>query len=114
MKKILNEIREQPESIREIFMWVMVVITFSVIGFFTFRSTINRFAALVNPDAYKTNNTGVIVKDKEEKTPIDLIGESAGDIKANLSNILSGSAKETTTPVINNADPVPPVRLPMN
>ena len=111
MKKLLNEIREQPEHIREIFMWVMVVMTFSVVGFFTMRSTFGRLAVLINPDAADSENTTVIVKDKQNNSPLDLLGESASDIKANLSDLFK-SSDDGNVEILNDAEPVPPVRLP--
>ena len=49
MRGILYEIKQQPEHIRKAFMWVLVVITFSVVGFVGFRNTEQRFVALLNP-----------------------------------------------------------------
>ena len=94
-------------------MWIMVVITFSVVGFFTARSTFGRLAALINPEAAASADATAIVKEQNNDTPLDLLGESAKDVKANLSDLLTNEEEENNnTKIVNDATPVPPVRLP--
>ena len=46
---LLREIRSQPEHIRSVFMWLSVIISFSIVSFFWFKSTAKDFVAIVNP-----------------------------------------------------------------
>lgn len=48
---LLQEIRKQPEHARHIMMWLCVVITFSLVGFVWFKSTQEKFVAMLNPQA---------------------------------------------------------------
>ena len=47
---MLKEIREQPEHIREIFMWLSVLIVFSLVGFVWAKSFQERIVVLLNPE----------------------------------------------------------------
>src|SRR3989344_4996755 len=96
MRSILNEIREQPEHIRHIFMWLCVVITFSVIGFVWFRSTSKQFVALMHPEEAQeralAEKEGTLRQAQgKQPSPFATIFGFWGDLQANISELLVGS-----------------------
>ena len=106
--KLLDEIRRQPLHIRQIFMWCMVVITFSVIGLTYFRSTKKEILALLNPQEVTNTQDGPVAP---ERSPFALIFDSFSDLKANISELIRGN----NTPLIQTQTiqtPVPPQKLP--
>ena len=50
MNYLFKEIKQQPEHIREIFMWLSVFIIFSLIGFVWFKSFQEKMIVLLNPE----------------------------------------------------------------
>ncbi|MBI2057876.1 MAG: hypothetical protein HYT63_02745 [Candidatus Yanofskybacteria bacterium] len=46
---VLKEIRNQPEHIRHIFMWLCVVTSFSLVVMVWFKSTQSKFVAMLHP-----------------------------------------------------------------
>ena len=74
MKKLIQEIRKQPLYIRHIFMWTMVVITFSVVGFLWYRETENNFVALLNP---KPSPQATAAAQTQESSPFAAIGKTS-------------------------------------
>lgn len=118
MKSILEEIREQPPHIRELFMWVCVVITFSIIGFAWFRSTTKQFVALLHPEQIEQNQA--LAKAKENKvTPFATIFSSIKDLTANIGELFNLAKKANNFEIqgktsTNNEKPVQPRRLPLS
>ena len=123
MKGILDEIRQQPEHIRHIFMWLCVVITFSVIGFVWFRSTSKQFVALMHPEEEQAR----ILAEAEQKTlrqtqgrqpsPFATIFSVWSNLRANISELLTGP--ESNLEIQNGATgiekiEVPPQKLPLS
>jgi hypothetical protein len=99
--KFVKEVRNQPLVIRHVFMWTMVVITFSVVGFAWFRSTQRDFLALVNESSQRTGESSsalATVEQKDDTSPFGVIGGALND----------RSEKDSTLP------PIPPRRLPVN
>src|SRR3989338_7883037 len=89
MRSILNEIREQPEHIRHIFMWLCVVITFSMIGFVWFRSTTRQFVALMHPE--QAQERALAEKNQpKQPSPFATIFSAWGNLRANISELLTG------------------------
>jgi hypothetical protein len=99
-KGILEEIRNQPPHIREIFMWVCVVLTFSVVGFSWFKSTTRQFAALVNPEQYKNSD---MLAEKEEQSPFATISKAWGGLTANIKELFDFSGKANSIEIENGS-----------
>ncbi len=117
MRGIIKEIRQQPEHIREIFLWVLVVIFFSLIGFVWFRSTEKRVVALLNPE--QTEAARVLAKEKEDNspTPFATMFNSFNGLRANISDLFGSFPSENfelTNGVRSEDEPVPPQRLPLS
>lgn len=116
MKSLLDEIHQQPEHIRHIFMWLCVVITFSVIGFVWFRQTTKQFVALMHPEEEQARILAEKNKPKQP-SPLATIFSAWGNLRANISELLSGPVSNLE---INNGAPrtekmeVPPQKLPVS
>ena len=104
MRKLIEEIRQQPHHIREIFMWVMVVITFSVVGFVWFDSTRTRFLALVNPEEYQDTRAFAAAPDSD--SPFAAIGRSFRNLKANIADLFDGK-NDSSAPASPGMTPKP-------
>lgn len=95
---MLKEIREQPEHIRAIFMWLSVFIVFSLVIFVWANSFQQKLALLLNsPEEEKVL--------AEEESPFVVIGKSLNDLKAtilDLFGLVNGARNETE--VINNLE----------
>lgn len=116
MKSLLNEIRNQPEHVRHIFMWLCVVITFSVIGFIWFRSTSRQFVALMHPE--QAQERALAEKNKpKQPSPFATILGAWGNLRANISELFVGPKSSLE---INNGAPrtnkveLPPQKLPLS
>ncbi len=116
MRSLLEEIRQQPEHIRHIFMWLCVVITFSVIGFVWFNSTSKQFVALLHPEEAQAQ--ALAEKNKpQQPSPFATIFGFWGDLRANISELIIGSKSNLE---INNGAPaagkteLPPRKLPLS
>lgn len=118
MNKILEEIRQQPEHIREIFMWVSVAIIFSVVGFSWFRSTEKQFVALLNPQQAEEQRV-LAEKDvtKTNPSPFAMIINSFDGLKAGITELFSGIKSndfEVKGGGIRPEVSVPPQQLPVS
>ena len=91
---ILDEIKEQPEHIRHVFMWVLVVITFSVVGFAWFRNTEKRFIALLNPEQVQEERALAEKNKTNVPLPFATIFNAWDDLKANISELILGRQSE--------------------
>jgi hypothetical protein len=116
MRSLLDEIRQQPEHIRHIFMWTMVVITFSVVGFVWFRQTTRQFVALLHPE--EAQERALAEKDRpKQPSPFATIFSAIGDLRANISELLADPKQSLD---INNGstvpieERVPPQKLPIS
>lgn len=105
--KLLDEIRQQPLHIRHLFMWTMVAITFSVIGFLWFQETKNNFVALLNPKQQQ-EQTAVA----SEPSPFSAIGRSLKSLQANISELFRGKPATQDATSQPSFSPVIPQRLP--
>ncbi|MBI2669837.1 MAG: hypothetical protein HYX20_01680 [Candidatus Yanofskybacteria bacterium] len=116
MKRILDEIRQQPEHIRHIFLWLCVVITFSVIGFVWFRQTTKQFIALMHPEEEQARILAEKNKPKHP-SPFATIFNVWGNLRANISELLTGP--ESNLEIQNSAPgtekiELPPQKLPIS
>lgn len=116
MKSILEEIRQQPEHIRHIFMWTLVVITFSMVGFVWFRQTTKQFVALLHPEEAQERALAQQLEIRNQKlvtkkpsSPFATIFSTIGDLRANISELLAGSKGDLN---INNGQLTPEEQLP--
>ena len=90
LNSIVEEIKKQPVYIREVFLWVLVVIFFSIIGFVWFRSTEKKVVALLNPgQAVEERIFADEIKEGVE-SPFATISNMFGSLKANMSEIFTG------------------------
>ena len=116
MKSILDEIKQQPPHIRELFMWVCVVITFSIVGFTWFRSTTKQFVALLNPNEIQQTNQFA----KEERvSPFSTFASSLKDLQANLGELFNLAKRQNNFEVeggkeVNTQESVLPQKLPLS
>ncbi len=114
MKSLLEEIRNQPQHIREVFMWLCVVITFSMVSFFWFQSTAKEFVAIVNPEQARADRALVQKNSSDQPSVLATISQSASTLKASVLEIL-GLNKDNTvefTGSFYRSDPVPPSLFP--
>lgn len=93
---MLKEIREQPEHIRAIFMWLSVFIVFSLVVFVWFSSFQQKLVFLLSPEKEET---------VEQESPLAVIGQSMSDLKATIADLfgLAGGTK-IETEVIDNLE----------
>jgi len=113
MKGILEEIKEQPPHIREIFMWVCVVMTFSVIGFSWFRSTTKQFVALVNPEQARQDQM-LAQNAPKSSSPFATISKSFDSLKASLAELFNFAGKTNNIQIENDQPRVEPNLLPLS
>lgn len=120
MKTLLEEIRNQPAHIREVFMWLCVIITFSVVSFFWFQSTAKEFVAIVNPQQAEQDRVLAEKNNSEQQSVLATIGQSAGNLKASIAELLgfategSGNVLEFTGEQTYRSNPVPPNLFPVS
>ncbi len=114
-KSLLEEIREQPEHIRHIFMWTLVVITFSIVGFTWFRSTQKKFVALLNPEAAQEAQVLAAKTKPQSSSPFATIGNSLKDLRANISELFSGQQLDfkLNSAKVQDQEILPPQKLPL-
>lgn len=101
MKNILDEIRQQPPHIREIFMWLCVIIVFSVVGFAWFRTTAKQFVALLHPEQ---NQERVFAQRKETQSPFATLFLSLKDLKETITDIFDFSKEKGVFEIQNKSD----------
>ena len=105
--KLLDEIRQQPLHIRKTFMWVMVTLTFSSIGFLWVNATKDKVVALLNFDAQEEQD----LDEPKGASPFAFLKESWDSLKAQIS--APGTKKETIAPSTSDTpEPIPPQELP--
>ncbi len=114
---ILDEIREQPEHIRHAFMWVLVVITFSVVGFVWFRNTEKKFVALLNPEQAEIERALAERTKTQTPSPFATIFDAWDNLRANISELILGRQSEFNVDnggVGPKEEPLPPQKLPLS
>lgn len=97
---MLKEIRKQPEHIREIFMWLCVVIVFSFVILAGFRQTNERLVALVNPEAAEELQSQ-IVKNKQQ-SPLSSLAGYLGDLRASITDVFSLNFSDSVQEIKKN------------
>jgi cytosine/uracil/thiamine/allantoin permease len=116
MRGLLNEIRQQPEHIRHVFMWVCVVIIFSVVGFVWFRNTERRFVALLNPEQAREERMLAEKIKTQTPSPFATISGAWNELKANISELFAGAQPgfEINNKILPTEEPISPQKLPLS
>jgi hypothetical protein len=91
MRKIIEEIRAQPEYIRHIFMWTCVIIVFSVVGFAWFKNTEKKFIALLNPNEVQQEKALAEKSKSQPPSPFATIFSAWDNLRANILELILGS-----------------------
>ena len=117
--KILEEIRQQPEHIRHVFMWLGVVITFSLVSFVWFRSTEEKFVAMLHPEEYKQLQALHQLAAKQTEngpSPLASLRDSFSFLRASLGELLGGRSTtyQTGNPVVPSTPPTDYRFLPLS
>lgn len=98
-------------------MWVLVVITFSVVGFVWFRSTQKKFVALLNPEAAQETRALAEKTKTGGFSPFATIMSSWSDLRANISELFIGQQMDFNLrngAAEPSAMPLPPQKLPLS
>lgn len=112
-KGILEEIRSQPPHIREVFMWMSVVIVFSVVGFSWFKTTSKQFVALVNPDQAQQNADMLAEDQNKSILPFATISKSWKSLSAGILELFDFTQKTNNIQIENKQPEVKPNLLPL-
>lgn len=88
----MYEIRRQPEHLRHIMMWLCVVIVFSLVGFVWFRSTQDKFVAMLHPEEVKQLKEQQRLARKDSNSPLAGLWNSFGTLRASLGELLRGES----------------------
>lgn len=113
---LLHEIRKQPEHIRHIFMWLCVVIVFSLISFVWFRSTQQKFVALLHPEEFQQLKEQARLAQEESSSPLAGFWNSWSLLRASLGELFKGTSTDLSREEVNQ-DELPaivPRRLPLS
>ena len=108
MSKLLDEIRQQPEHIRHVMMWLCVVIVFSLVGFVWFRSTQEKFVAMLHPEEFKQLEEQRRLAREDSNSPLAGLWNSFGTLRASLGELVKGEStnlvreKEANAPQVEN------------
>ena len=94
MFKLLQEIRQQPEHIRHVMMWLCVVIVFSMVGFVWFRSTQEKFVAMLHPEEYKQFQEERKLAKQGSDSPLAGLWNSFGTLRASLGELIRGESTD--------------------
>ncbi len=100
---LLDEIRRQPEHIRHTFMWLCVVIVFSLVSFVWFRSTQQTFVAMLHPEEIQQLKEQNRLAQEAGQSPLANLWSSWGALRASLTELVTGPSldlvnKETVNP----------------
>lgn len=110
---VFHEIRKQPDHIREIFMWLSVVITTSIVGYVWIGSVSRDITALANPG--QTEQRTYAQKDGKAQTTASLFGnfgQSVSGLTATISELIGVRANTSSGAKISSDSKVPPVVAP--
>ncbi len=118
--RLLQEIRQQPEHIRHIMMWLCVVTIFSLVALVWFRTTQQRLVAMLHPaerleapaadrfadrDLRKLEEERIrqLAEDKKVPSPFASIWSSFGVLRASIGELL-GSGQEISQPTAKKTE----------
>lgn len=103
--KLLDEIRAQPLHVRHIFMWSLVVITFSIFGYWRISAIGHSVFASANP---KSETAVAVTADDKSKSPLALIGDSLSSLRASISDLVGGKKNALMNAAAEQFTPQPP------
>ncbi|MFH1769886.1 MAG: hypothetical protein ABH833_04475 [Parcubacteria group bacterium] len=104
MKKLIQDIRNQPLHIRKRFMWTMVVIVFAIVGYIGFSSIGENFATLVNPD--RAEEKALALETEEGDSPFQLFADIYGSIADGVTGLFDDDeVKEVEVLKTENRNP---------
>ena len=118
--KLLQEIRQQPEHIRHIMMWLCVVTTFSLVALVWFRTTQQRLVAMLHPaekleapagDRFadrdlrkmEEERTRQLAEARKAPSPLASIFNSFNFLRASIGELL-GTSQELNQPKENKGE----------
>src|SRR3989338_7416144 len=118
--KLLQEIRQQPEHIRHIMMWLCVVTTFSLVALVWFRTTQQRLVAMLHPaekleapagDRFadrdlrkmEEERTRQLAEARKAPSPLASIFNSFNFLRASIGELL-GTSQELNQPKENKVE----------
>lgn len=88
---LLTEIRKQPEHLRHIMMWLCVVIVFSTISFVWFKSTQQKFVAMLHPEeAKQLEEQKRLALPEGGSSPLASIWQSFSVLRASIGELIRG------------------------
>lgn len=113
MRKIIQEIRQQPLHIRKIFMWTSVAVVSSLVVFIGIRDTQKKFVALLNPKT-QAETTALAAKEQNNNStsPFGAIKKSLSNFQANISSFIGGNKKPESVN-LTTPEPLKPQVLPV-
>src|SRR5689334_19315678 len=114
MRQLVREIRSQPQHIREIFMWLCVVVSFSIVSYFWFQSTSKQFVAFVNPEKVEAERIYAENQKKSEPSLLGNISQSLSSLKSNFSGLLGFGSNTIEFPNNYEKDKVSPNLFPVS
>ncbi|PJE50357.1 MAG: hypothetical protein COV29_04235 [Candidatus Yanofskybacteria bacterium CG10_big_fil_rev_8_21_14_0_10_36_16] len=112
MPNILQEIRKQPEHIREIFMWISVFVVSSLVIFTWFKSAQDDMYAMLHPEEVEQQR--ILAEQEKENQPslFAAIGGSVSGFKDTILELVG--VKEDLPQQGDSGQPdVGPQRLPL-
>ena len=109
---LLKEIRNQPDNIRETFMWVSVVIVFSFVIFGWFRSTEDKLFVMLHPEEAEQERALAENAKQNQPSLFSTIGSTIGELKGSLTGFIGGG-EDLFSPNLNNQQEISPQKLPV-
>lgn len=94
---MLKEIRNQPDHIRALFMWLSVFIVFSLVIFVWLNSFQQKLVFLLNPEDEKAA--------AEQESPFSVVGKSFDDLRATIGDLFGlASGRKNQVEVFDNLE----------
>lgn len=91
---LLSEIRKQPEHIRHIMMWLCVMIVFSLTGFVWFKSTQQKFVAMLHPEEFKQLTEQKRLAQDGKESPLADLWDSFSVLRASIGELIQGEVAD--------------------
>ncbi len=112
---LLKEIKKQPEHIREVFMWLCVVIVFSFVLLAGLRQTEKNLIALVNPEKIGAETPSRLVK-KNVKSPLSALGSYFSELRASIADVFNFKFGQSVREIEKDKTKpeIPPALLPLS
>ncbi len=108
--KLLDEIRQQPKHIRMIFMWLIVVVTFSVFGFWYLGTLGENVTTALNTTGEPAKSQA---KSDTSTSPFSAMGKSFSNLGASISKLIKGKDSTQSAPPQASQSLIPVQKLPV-